>query len=151
MISNNVQISHGVDLEPVSRNYPPRQHTTSSLKCWFKGGWIHVFMLFMPNTHPTIQKSQHQRQIWSLFFFLNLASIRWYRQTTDMIVQLGLSNYYSLYCSLKCACIGRHTSLCDTDSESLSKGVWFGAVLFKPIPYVALTLKLLGWDILWLW
>lgn len=57
------------------------------------------------------------------FFFLNLASIRWYRQTTDMIVQLGLSNYYSLYCSLKCACIGRHTSLCDTDSESLSKGV----------------------------
>lgn len=58
-----------------------------------------------------------------IFFFLNLASIRWYRQTTDMIVQLGLSNYYSLYCSLKCACIGRHTSLCDTDSESLSKGV----------------------------
>lgn len=68
-------------------------------------------------------KSHSIRDRFEVLFFLNLSSIRWYRQTTDMIVQLGLSNYYSLYCSLKCACIGRHTSLCDTDSESLSKGV----------------------------
>lgn len=68
-------------------------------------------------------KSHSIRDRFEVCFFLNLSSIRWYRQTTDMIVQLGLSNYYSLYCSLKCACIGRHTSLCDTDSESLSKGV----------------------------
>lgn len=149
MISNNVQISHGVDLEPVSRNYPPRQHTTSSLKCWFKG---FMFSCYLCQILTLPSKSHSIRDRFEVvFFFLNLASIRWYRQTTDMIVQLGLSNYYSLYCSLKCACIGRHTSLCDTDSESLSKGVWFGAVLFKPIPYVALTLKLLGWDILWLW
>lgn len=68
-------------------------------------------------------KSHSIRDRFEVLFFLNLSSIRWYRQTTDMIVQLGLSNYYSLYCSPKCACIGRHTSLCDTDSESLSKGV----------------------------
>lgn len=26
---------------------------SSSLKCWWKAGWIHVFMLFMPNSNPT--------------------------------------------------------------------------------------------------
>lgn len=82
---------------------------------------FHVIYAKYSPYHPKVTASETDLKFF--FFFLNLASIRWYRQTTDMIVQLGLSNYYSLYCSLKCACIGRHTSLCDTDSESLSKGV----------------------------
>jgi len=37
------------------------------LNCWYKEGWIHVFMLFMPNSDPTIWMSQQKCRPGSTF------------------------------------------------------------------------------------
>jgi len=35
-------------------------YTNRSLNHWYKGGWIHAFMLFTPNCDPPFWMSQHQ-------------------------------------------------------------------------------------------
>ncbi len=60
MVSNNTQVDCGSlndaqFLLSVPRKYPPHHYTTTtSLNRWDKAGWIHAFMFFTPNYHPTI-------------------------------------------------------------------------------------------------
>lgn len=39
---------------------PPHHHTTSILNIWHKAGRIHVFMLFTPNSDPTVWNAQQK-------------------------------------------------------------------------------------------
>ncbi len=49
----------------VPRKYPPHHYTntTTSLNRWDKAGWIHAFMLFTPNSDPTIWMSQQKSRL----------------------------------------------------------------------------------------
>lgn len=57
VVSKNTEVgwelkwfSVGVKGQNVPRKYPSHHYTTSSsLNCWYKAGWVHAFMLFMPN------------------------------------------------------------------------------------------------------
>ncbi len=45
-----------------AKKYPPHHYTTS-LNRWDKAGWIHAFMIFMPNSDPTIWMSQQKSRL----------------------------------------------------------------------------------------
>lgn len=52
------------------RSCPPHHYTTScSLKHWYEAGWIHVFIYFIFNSHPTIRK-WHSPEKATCFLFL---------------------------------------------------------------------------------
>lgn len=43
-----------------AKKSPPHHHTTSILNIWHKAGRIHVFMLFTPNSDPTVWNAQQK-------------------------------------------------------------------------------------------
>ncbi len=62
MVNNNTQVGCGVKTvlnwywgaQNVPRKYPSHHYTSRSLILLYKTGWIHAFMLFTPNSDPTI-------------------------------------------------------------------------------------------------
>lgn len=64
--SAQVGVLHDAQLLPkawsVPIKYRPHHYTiSSSLNCWYNAGWIHAFMLFMPNSDITIWMSRLMR------------------------------------------------------------------------------------------
>ncbi len=57
--------------QSVPRKYPPHHYiTTTSLNRWDKAGWIHAFMLFMPNSDATSEyRSRNQDSLDQATFF----------------------------------------------------------------------------------
>ena len=54
-----------------ARKYSPHYYTTTTrLDCWHKAGWVHGFMLLVPNSDPTIcMPQQKSRFIWPGYVF----------------------------------------------------------------------------------
>ena len=66
------------------KRYSPHHYTTSSsLNCWYKAGWIHAFMLFKPNSDPTIWMLQLKSRlitpgsVFLVFLLPNFGKIEW--------------------------------------------------------------------------
>lgn len=94
MVSNNAQVDLGlyyyvqlVLRGPKSQEKsPPHNYSSSSsLKCWYKAGWIHAFRLFTLNSEPTPEcgskhgDSSDQAAFFLFFLFSSIVDCQWWQ------------------------------------------------------------------------